>query len=170
MGHPALQPHAYLRKGTAKLLTLFHPATGQVRVKGVLSSANVVWHPWRQADMHPLRRFALAHPEQPPLHHLERIGLQVDQEKQPPILRGRQRTVLVGRVAAGGTRLPLEAPMGHMGLERGLKGRHQRPKLGHGETGQIQDRRRPGLELGEPSSAHGGGLRSSETQHTINRD
>jgi hypothetical protein len=50
MGHPALQPHAYLRKGTAKLLTLFHPATGQVRVKGVLSSANVVWHPWRQAE------------------------------------------------------------------------------------------------------------------------
>jgi hypothetical protein len=100
--------------------------------------------------MNPLMGFALAHPEQPPLHHLERVGLQVDQEKQQPILRGRQRTVLVGRVAAGGTRLPIEAPVGHMGLERGLKGRDQLPQLVHGETGQIQDLRRAGLEIGKP--------------------
>jgi hypothetical protein len=113
---------------------------------------------------------ALAHPEQPPLHHLERRGLQVDQEKQPPILRGRQRTVLIGGVAAGGTRLPIEAPVSQMGLERGLKGRDQRPTLVHGETGQIQDIRRAALELGEPSRAHGGGLLSWEAQHTINRD
>jgi hypothetical protein len=103
---------------------------------------------------------APAHPEQPPLHHLEGIGLQVDQEKQQPILRGRQRTVLVGRVAPGGTRLPIEAPVSHMSLERGLKGRDQLPKLVHGETGQIQDLRRALLEIGEPSRAHGGGLLS----------
>jgi hypothetical protein len=90
---------------------------------------------------------ALAHPEQSPLHHLERIGLHVDQEKQQPILRGRQRTVLIGCVAAGGTRLPIEAPVGHMGLERGLKGRDQLPKLVHGETGRIQDLRRAALPL-----------------------
>ena len=29
--------------------------------------------------MNPLMGFALAHPEQPPLHHLEGRGLQVDQ-------------------------------------------------------------------------------------------
>jgi hypothetical protein len=73
--------------------------------------------------MNPLMGFALAHPEQPPLHHLEGIGLQVDQDTQQPILRGRQRTVLVGRVSTGSARLPVEAPVSHMGLERGLKGR-----------------------------------------------
>jgi hypothetical protein len=50
-GHPALQPHEYVRNGTAKLLTLFHPATGRVRVKGVTSSANGVLHPWLQAEL-----------------------------------------------------------------------------------------------------------------------
>lgn len=45
-GHPAGQPHEYERGGTAKLLTLFRPATGQVRAKGVRSAPNVVLHPW----------------------------------------------------------------------------------------------------------------------------
>lgn len=44
--HPALQPHEYIRNGIAKILTLFHPADGEVRVKGVTSSANAVLHPW----------------------------------------------------------------------------------------------------------------------------
>ena len=82
--------------------------------------------------MNPLMGLALAHPEQPPLDHLKGIGLQVDQDKQQPILGGRQRTVLVGRVSAGGARRPIEAPFGHMGLERGLKGRDQLLKLIHG--------------------------------------
>ncbi len=46
-GHPALQPHEYERGGTAKLLTLFRPATGQIRAKGVVSVTNAVLHPWR---------------------------------------------------------------------------------------------------------------------------
>ncbi len=45
-GLPAHQPHEYLRDGTAKLLTLFHPATGAARVKGVTSCTNAVLHPW----------------------------------------------------------------------------------------------------------------------------
>jgi hypothetical protein len=45
-GHPALQPHEYERGGTAKLLTLFRPATGELRAKGVLSAPNAVLHPW----------------------------------------------------------------------------------------------------------------------------
>jgi hypothetical protein len=45
-GKPARQPHAYVRNGTAKMLTLFHPATGQVRVKGVTRSTNAILHPW----------------------------------------------------------------------------------------------------------------------------
>jgi len=44
--HPVQQPHEYIRNGTAKMLTLFHPATGQVRVKGVSHSTNAVLHPW----------------------------------------------------------------------------------------------------------------------------
>ena len=31
-GHPARYPHEHVRNGTAKLLTLFHPASGAVRV------------------------------------------------------------------------------------------------------------------------------------------
>jgi len=50
-GKPTLQPHEYVRGGTAKLLTLFRPATGEVRAKGVLSAPNVVLHPWLQEEL-----------------------------------------------------------------------------------------------------------------------
>jgi len=43
---PKCLPSEYLRNGTAKILTLFQPVTGQVRVKGVASGANAVLHPW----------------------------------------------------------------------------------------------------------------------------
>jgi len=46
VGHPARQPHEYARNGTAKLLTLLRPATGEVRVKGVTACPNVVLHAW----------------------------------------------------------------------------------------------------------------------------
>ncbi len=45
-GQPARQPHEYLREATAKLMTLFHPASGRVRVKGVSGVTNAVLHPW----------------------------------------------------------------------------------------------------------------------------
>src|SRR5919205_1652259 len=50
-GHPVLQPHEYVRGGTAKLLTLFRPATGQLRAKGVLSAPNAVLHPWLKEQL-----------------------------------------------------------------------------------------------------------------------
>lgn len=50
-GEPARQAHEYFREGTAKLMTLFHPATGEVRVKGVLSTANAILHPWLQQEL-----------------------------------------------------------------------------------------------------------------------
>ncbi len=50
-GNPLRQPHEYLRVGTAKLLTLFRPATGEVRGKGVTSTRNAVLHPWLQAEL-----------------------------------------------------------------------------------------------------------------------
>ena len=49
--HCVRQPHEYIRGATAKLLTLFHPASGQVRVKGVTSSDNAVLHPWLKQQL-----------------------------------------------------------------------------------------------------------------------
>jgi len=51
VGQPARYPHEYLRGGTAKLLTLFHPTTGEVRVKGVTHSPNTVLHPWLRQEL-----------------------------------------------------------------------------------------------------------------------
>ncbi len=53
-GHPARQPHEYERNGTAKLLTLFRPATGQVRAHGVTRAPNAVLHPWLKAEVEQL--------------------------------------------------------------------------------------------------------------------
>jgi transposase len=50
-GYPRRLPHEYARGGTAKLLTLFRPATGQVRATGVLSAPNVVLHPWLKEEL-----------------------------------------------------------------------------------------------------------------------
>ena len=50
-GHPALQPHEYVRGGTVKLLTLFRPATGEARVQAVDAAPNRVLHPWLQEEV-----------------------------------------------------------------------------------------------------------------------
>lgn len=50
-GLPTRYPHDYLRCGTAKQLTLFHPKSGTVRVKGVRSCTNVVLHPWLEGEL-----------------------------------------------------------------------------------------------------------------------
>ena len=51
VGEPRRQPHEYIRGGTAKLLTLFRPATGEVRAKGVPNAPNMVLHPWLQTEL-----------------------------------------------------------------------------------------------------------------------
>jgi hypothetical protein len=50
-GRPARQPHEYVRNGTAKLMTLFHPADGHARVKGVESCPNAVLHAWLKEEL-----------------------------------------------------------------------------------------------------------------------
>src|SRR5919107_5865242 len=40
------QPHEYIRGGTTKILTLFHPATGRVRLQPAARGPNAVLHPW----------------------------------------------------------------------------------------------------------------------------
>ena len=49
-GRPRRQSHDYIRQGTAKLLVLFHPATGEVRAQGVRQTTNAVLHPWLKAE------------------------------------------------------------------------------------------------------------------------
>jgi hypothetical protein len=51
VGQPRHFDHAYIRAGTAKQLTLFHPATGEVRAKGVTTAPNAVLHPWLQEEL-----------------------------------------------------------------------------------------------------------------------
>lgn len=48
---PARSPHEHVRHGTARLLTLSHPASGQVRVKGVTGAANAAVPPWLEAEL-----------------------------------------------------------------------------------------------------------------------
>src|SRR4051812_49902131 len=44
-GRPAQQPHEYIRGGTTKILTLFHPATGQGRRQPAARSTHAVLPP-----------------------------------------------------------------------------------------------------------------------------
>lgn len=62
-GQPARQPHEYVRGGTAKLLTLFRPATGEVRAQPVTQATNAILHPWLQEE---LAAIVAALPELPP--------------------------------------------------------------------------------------------------------
>ena len=48
---PARQPHEDLRDGTAKILTLFHPADGRVRLEGATSCPNAVLHGWLEKEL-----------------------------------------------------------------------------------------------------------------------
>ena len=50
-GHPAHYDHEYVRRGTAKLLTLFHPQDGRVVVKAVRHATNAVLLPWLQGEL-----------------------------------------------------------------------------------------------------------------------
>jgi len=67
-GQPQRPPHDYLRDGTAKCLTLFHPATGQVHIKGVTQCPNRVLHSWLQTELSTIvAAQGAAAPEEPAL-------------------------------------------------------------------------------------------------------
>lgn len=51
VGLPAHRPHEYVRGGTAKRLTLFRPATGEVRARPVERAPNAVLHPWLKEEL-----------------------------------------------------------------------------------------------------------------------
>ena len=50
-GQPVRQAHEYVRGDTAKLFTLFHPATGELRAKGTTRGTNQVLHPWIESQL-----------------------------------------------------------------------------------------------------------------------
>ncbi len=50
-GSGQCQEHQYVRNGTAKLLTLFCPSSGEFRAKGVTSCQNTVLHPWLKTEL-----------------------------------------------------------------------------------------------------------------------
>ena len=45
------RPHEYMRAGTMKILTLFNPQTGQVRLQSARQSPNTVLHAWLKAEL-----------------------------------------------------------------------------------------------------------------------
>ena len=50
-GHPARQPHEYVRNGTAKVSTPFRPSDGRVRIEGATSVTDAVLHPWAKREL-----------------------------------------------------------------------------------------------------------------------
>lgn len=55
VGDPVHRPSESVRGGTAKLLTLFRPATGAVRAAPVEQATNAVLHPWLQRELQAIR-------------------------------------------------------------------------------------------------------------------
>lgn len=70
-GHPVHQPHEYIRNGTAKVLTLFCPADGHVRIEGATSVTNAVLHPWVKRE---LNAILAALPAPPPTAEASRAA------------------------------------------------------------------------------------------------
>ena len=62
-GKPRKLSHEYMRDGTAKMLTLFHPASGEVRARGVQSCTNVVLHGWLKQELADIVASLPAQPE-----------------------------------------------------------------------------------------------------------
>lgn len=78
-----------MRGGTAKLLTLFRPATGELRAKGVTNAPNAVLHPWLQAELTEvlatLPPSTTAEDERPPLAQWETWLGHEPTEPLPPL-------------------------------------------------------------------------------------
>ena len=50
-GEPSRLPHEYVRGGTVKILTRFHPANGAVVVEGASTSTNEILHGWMKSRL-----------------------------------------------------------------------------------------------------------------------
>jgi hypothetical protein len=122
-GHPQIQPHEYIRGGTAKLLTLFRPATGELRAQGVTNAPNRVLHPWLMAELSQILAEQPAPPALPAAHPLRVqwahwLGRTLDDAALPPLrlilvwdnLSGHKTPPLIRWLCAQGI-LPLYTPL-----------------------------------------------------------
>jgi hypothetical protein len=126
-GQPARQPHEDVRGGTLKILTLFHPATGQVRLRPVARCTNAVLHAWLREEV---TQIVAALPAAAPLDPAAtRAAWQAWQdgltvrftlpEDLPPLrgllvwdnLTGHKTPALVGWLCQAGI-MPLDTPLG----------------------------------------------------------
>jgi hypothetical protein len=65
-GLPASQDHQYIRGKTCKLLTLFRPATGELRAEPVDQSTNAILHPWLKRELTAMLKTCPPAPEEVP--------------------------------------------------------------------------------------------------------
>jgi hypothetical protein len=65
-GMPATQDHQYIRGKTCKLLTLFRPATGQLRAEPVDQSTKAILHPWLCRELAAILKTCPPAPEEIP--------------------------------------------------------------------------------------------------------
>jgi transposase len=65
-GQPIRQDHQYIRGNPAKLLTLFRPATGELRAEPVEHTTNAILHPWLKAHLLAILEQSPAAPEPVP--------------------------------------------------------------------------------------------------------
>ena len=95
-----------MRGGTAKLLTLFRPATGELRAKGVTDATNAVLHPWLQEELTAvlatLPPVVLPEAERPPLARWSTWLGREPREPLPPL-----RLVLIWDNLAGHLSWPI---------------------------------------------------------------
>ena len=63
-GMPACQDHQYIRGKTCKLLTLFRPATGELRAEPVDQSTNAILHPWLKEELETILKTCPPAPEE----------------------------------------------------------------------------------------------------------
>jgi transposase len=121
-GQPARLAHEYARNGTAKLLTLFRPASGEVRGKGVRTATNAVLHPWLQSELSAilasLPEVTLAEEERPALARWETWLGRPPRHPLPPLrlilvwdnLAGHRRWSMVRWLFRQGI-MPLSTPL-----------------------------------------------------------
>ena len=111
-----------MRGGTAKLLTLFRPATGEVRGQGVTNAPKAVLHPWLQEELTQIVRnlpaLPVTAPENRPALRRWDTWLDTVPEGLPPIrlclvwdnLAGHKTPLLVAWLLTQGI-VPLDTPL-----------------------------------------------------------
>ncbi len=84
---PARQPHEYVRGGTAKLLSLFRPASGEYHALGVQHTTNALLHPWLKRELAAVLAALPARPAPPRPEHAWAFWLGYEPRTPLPPLR-----------------------------------------------------------------------------------